>query len=111
MVVGYYTAFCIRIKCIIKTWCSKSLVRFGEEEVAVVATPGHTEGCVTYVHSKVPFAKPQRYIRWEDFVSFVTAVLPTNLTSLYFLKAGWAFTGDALLIRGCGRTDFQARFA
>merc|ERR1712209_182836 len=48
-------------------------VRFGEEEVAVVATPGHTEGCVTYVHS----------------------------------KAGWAFTGDALLIRGCGRTDFQ----
>jgi len=28
-------------------------VRFGEEEVAVVATPGHTEGCVTYVHSKV----------------------------------------------------------
>jgi len=48
-------------------------VRFGEEEVAVVSTPGHTEGCVTYVHS----------------------------------KAGWAFTGDALLIRGCGRTDFQ----
>ena len=27
--------------------------RFGEEEVAVMATPGHTEGCVTYVHSKV----------------------------------------------------------
>ena len=77
----------------------------------MVATPGHTEGCDTYVHSKVAFGKPQRYIRWEDIVSFVTAVLPANLTSLSFLKAGWAFTGDALLIRGCGRTDFQARFA
>ncbi|VDD78106.1 unnamed protein product [Mesocestoides corti] len=37
------------------------------------STPGHTDGCFTYVlHS-----------------------------------AGAAFTGDALLIRGCGRTDFQ----
>ena len=25
-------------------------------------------------------------------------------------KAERAFTGDALLIRGCGRTDFQVRF-
>ena len=31
----------------------ENVVRFGEEEVAVVATPGHTEGCVTYVHAKV----------------------------------------------------------
>ena len=36
-------------------------------------TPGHTNGCVTYV-----------------------------LTS-----QSCAFTGDTLLIRGCGRTDFQ----
>ncbi|XP_037070100.1 persulfide dioxygenase ETHE1 homolog, mitochondrial-like [Pollicipes pollicipes] len=48
-------------------------VRFGGLELEVRATPGHTEGCVTYVlHS-------QRM----------------------------CFTGDALLIRGCGRTDFQ----
>merc|ERR1711992_6513 len=39
----------------------------------ILVSEGHTEGCVTYVHS----------------------------------KAGWAFTGDASLIRGCGRTDFQ----
>ncbi|XP_043540587.1 persulfide dioxygenase ETHE1, mitochondrial-like, partial [Chiloscyllium plagiosum] len=39
----------------------------------VRATPGHTNGCVTYV---------------------------LNDRSI-------AFTGDALLIRGCGRTDFQ----
>jgi len=48
-------------------------VKFGGEEVSVLSTPGHTEGCVTYLHR----------------------------------AGGWAFTGDALLVRGCGRTDFQ----
>jgi sulfur dioxygenase len=44
-------------------------------KVTLVArhTPGHTDGCVTYVTAE------------EDM----------------------AFTGDTLLIRGCGRTDFQ----
>lgn len=42
---------------------------FGREEVRVLATPGHTPACVSYL--------------WRDRV----------------------FTGDALLIRGCGRTD------
>jgi glyoxylase-like metal-dependent hydrolase (beta-lactamase superfamily II) len=27
--------------------------------------------------------------------------------SYYLAAAGWVFTGDALLIRSCGRTDFQ----
>ncbi|CAI4221865.1 unnamed protein product [Auanema sp. JU1783] len=49
------------------------VINFGNETLEVRATPGHTDGCVTYV----------------DF---------TNKN---------AFTGDALLIRGCGRTDFQ----
>ncbi|CAB3379971.1 Hypothetical predicted protein [Cloeon dipterum] len=40
---------------------------------ATNATPGHSNGCLTYV------CKEQ----------------------------GMAFTGDTLLIRGCGRTDFQ----
>lgn len=48
-------------------------VAFGSRWVEVRATPGHTNGCVTYVV--------------DDH------------------KA--AFTGDALLVRGCGRTDFQ----
>lgn len=48
-------------------------VVFGERFLEVRATPGHTDGCVTYV------LDDQRM----------------------------AFTGDALLIRGCGRTDFQ----
>jgi glyoxylase-like metal-dependent hydrolase (beta-lactamase superfamily II) len=50
-----------------------SIVPFGREKLEVRATPGHTSGCVTYVHH----------------------------------EAGMAFTGDALLVRGCGRTDFQ----
>ena len=47
---------------------------FGESSLEVLATPGHTSGCVTY------------YSPQDD---------------------GMAFTGDALLIQGCGRTDFQ----
>jgi len=48
-------------------------VAFGSRGVTVRATPGHTNGCLTYV--------------LDD--------------------ESMAFTGDALLIRGCGRTDFQ----
>ena len=43
----------------------------GQQTIAVIATPGHTAGSVSYL--------------WRDRV----------------------FTGDALLINGCGRTDFQ----
>ncbi|NMF90747.1 MBL fold metallo-hydrolase [Aromatoleum petrolei] len=48
-------------------------VVFGERYLEVRATPGHTNGCLTYV--------------LDD--------------------QSMAFTGDCLLIRGCGRTDFQ----
>ena len=48
---------------------------FGRHRIEVRATPGHTDGCVTYV------------------------VRDGAVTR--------AFSGDALLIRGCGRTDFQ----
>lgn len=49
-------------------------ISFGERHVEVRATPGHTDGCLTYV--------------LDDHSA--------------------AFTGDCLLIRGCGRTDFQS---
>ncbi|KAG9470811.1 persulfide dioxygenase ETHE1, mitochondrial [Eleutherodactylus coqui] len=49
------------------------LIKFGKYSLEARATPGHTDGCLTYV---------------------------LNDKSM-------AFTGDALLIRGCGRTDFQ----
>lgn len=48
-------------------------VEFGKRWLEVRATPGHTNGCLTYVV--------------DDQQA--------------------ALTGDALLIRGCGRTDFQ----
>jgi sulfur dioxygenase len=49
-------------------------IAFGSHSLEVRSTPGHTDGCVTYV-----------------------------------LDGGkMCFTGDAVLIRGCGRTDFQA---
>jgi len=46
---------------------------FGKRSLEARATPGHTDGCMTYVLD----------------------------------ERSMAFTGDALLIRGCGRTDFQ----
>lgn len=48
-------------------------IKFGQQSLTVRETPGHTDGCVTYVTGDQTMA----------------------------------FTGDALLIRGCGRTDFQ----
>ncbi|XP_070033283.1 persulfide dioxygenase ETHE1 homolog, mitochondrial-like [Nicotiana tomentosiformis] len=54
-------------------------IYFGDIFLEVRATPGHTLGCVTYVTGDGPNQ----------------------------LQPRMAFTGDALLIRGCGRTDFQ----
>lgn len=48
------------------------VILFGQEEITVIATPGHTQGSVSFL--------------WRDRV----------------------FTGDTLLIGGCGRTDFQS---
>jgi glyoxylase-like metal-dependent hydrolase (beta-lactamase superfamily II)/rhodanese-related sulfurtransferase len=48
-------------------------VAFGERHLEVRSTPGHTDGCVSYV--------------LDD--------------------RSMAYTGDALLVRGCGRCDFQ----
>ena len=51
----------------------RARVAFGKRFLEVRSTPGHTNGCVTYVLDNESIA----------------------------------FTGDCLLIRGCGRTDFQ----
>ncbi|MBU6257551.1 MAG: MBL fold metallo-hydrolase [Burkholderiales bacterium] len=48
-------------------------IEFGARHLEARATPGHTDGCMSYV--------------LDD--------------------RSLAFTGDSLLIRGCGRTDFQ----
>ncbi len=46
-------------------------LNLGEKNIKVIATPGHTNTCLTF--------------KFQNMI----------------------FTGDALLIRGCGRTDFQ----
>lgn len=51
-------------------------INVGEVKMQVIATPGHTDGCVTFLLQ--PSVGP-----------------------------AMVFTGDALLIQGCGRTDFQ----
>lgn len=56
----------------------KDQVRFGEYALEVLATPGHTDGCVSFL-----------------------------LRGTAQATQAAVFTGDALLIRGCGRTDFQ----
>jgi sulfur dioxygenase len=48
------------------------VLRFGNEQLKALHTPGHTAGSMSYL--------------WRDHV----------------------FTGDTLLINGCGRTDFQS---
>jgi sulfur dioxygenase len=50
----------------------------GAIQIEARKTPGHTNGCVSYVVSETGSSEPAK-----------------------------VFTGDALLIRGCGRTDFQ----
>ena len=55
------------------TFAPGDKIHFGGRYIEARATPGHTDGCVSYV---------------TDDGSMV-------------------FTGDAMLIQGCGRTDFQ----
>jgi sulfur dioxygenase len=55
------------------TVVSGDKIKFGGNHLEVRATPGHTEGCVSFVTS----------------------------------DGKMVFTGDTLLIQGCGRTDFQ----
>lgn len=53
-----------------------STLRFGNQEIRALHTPGHTAGSMSYVWE----TSGQRHV----------------------------FTGDTLLINGCGRTDFQS---
>ncbi len=62
------------------------VIWFGRHGVEVRETPGHTSGCVSYVTVE----------RSE-----------TGGRVSRGIERPMAFTGDALLIRGCGRIDFQ----
>ena len=58
-------------------------LRFGNEEIHAIHTPGHTAGSMSYL--------------WHSLQGQRRAT-----------DSGHVFTGDTLLINGCGRTDFQS---
>lgn len=64
-----------QVPCVSEVVGQGDTLRFGAHTIEVRHTPGHTDGCVSYI------------VRDGDRTL--------------------AFTGDALLVRGCGRTDFQ----
>jgi glyoxylase-like metal-dependent hydrolase (beta-lactamase superfamily II)/rhodanese-related sulfurtransferase len=61
------------------------VVRFGRESLTVLGTPGHTQGCLSF-----------------SFTASTSS--PSSASSP---SGKMVFTGDALLVRGTGRTDFQ----
>ena len=64
-----------QIECVDRHLYHGDLLRFGQYNLEVRNTPGHTSACLSFV----VLTELQKYV----------------------------FTGDALFIRGCGRTDFQ----
>jgi sulfur dioxygenase len=62
-------------------------LRFGSEQIRALHTPGHTAGSMSYLWLPDPGHK-RGHRRATD--------------------TGHVFTGDTLLINGCGRTDFQS---
>ena len=62
-------------------------LRFGDEQIRAMHTPGHTAGSMSYL--------------WQPDQGHTGGHRRTE-------DAGHVFTGDTLLINGCGRTDFQS---
>ena len=80
------------------------VLAFGREALRVLATPGHTAGSVCfYWERKTPPA---------DEVPTEAANVPLGHEMRPDLRPAYderhVFTGDTLLIGGCGRTDFQS---
>eukprot|EP00475_Leptophrys_vorax_P037276 TRINITY_DN64020_c0_g1_i1.p1 TRINITY_DN64020_c0_g1~~TRINITY_DN64020_c0_g1_i1.p1 ORF type:complete len:280 (+),score=27.30 TRINITY_DN64020_c0_g1_i1:284-1123(+) len=87
------------------------IVPFGNYGLQVRATPGHTEGCVTYVLVETHPNLEEALGRKSEADAMVDGdeniIRELRAYSIEQLPVKMAFTGDALLIRGCGRTDFQ----
>ncbi|GJP46765.1 hypothetical protein CLOM_g6007 [Closterium sp. NIES-68] len=84
------------------------VIPFGRFGLQVRATPGHTKGCITFVlvERVATVAAGTAEADGQDSVWREGSV---DVEGFAFdkLVTRMAFTGDALLIRGCGRTDFQ----
>lgn len=78
------------------------LIRFGRERLVVLHTPGHTAGSACFYWERVPHEH-------EDPPTEATqAPLGHQMRPDQRHDERHVFTGDTLLIQGCGRTDFQS---
>ena len=75
---------------------------FGREQLQVLHTPGHTAGSVCYYWQRAPHPAPGRPS--ERSRSDLGHEMRPDLRQ----DERHVFTGDTLLIQGCGRTDFQS---
>uniref|UniRef100_A0AC34PZ45 Metallo-beta-lactamase domain-containing protein n=1 Tax=Panagrolaimus sp. JU765 TaxID=591449 RepID=A0AC34PZ45_9BILA len=91
---------------------NNDLLVFGEENLQVRSTPGHTNG---FLSAACGDALADLHVQNNDLIVFGEENLQVRSTPghtngcLSYVHHGSrkVFTGDALLIRGCGRTDFQ----
>ena len=75
---------------------------FGRERLQVLHTPGHTAGSVCYYWQRAPHAAA------EPPSERAPAELGHEMRPDLRQDERHVFTGDTLLIQGCGRTDFQS---
>ena len=78
-------------------------IAFGHERLRVLNTPGHTAGSVCYLWQRAepPHEEPPSS---QDLQAEADHVMRPG----HRQDACHVFTGDTLLIQGCGRTDFQS---
>ena len=78
------------------------VLRFGRESVRVLHTPGHTQGSVCFYWERKTIE--------DEEIPTELANLPLGHEMRPDLRQDerHLFTGDTLLIGGCGRTDFQS---
>lgn len=79
---------------------------FGRFALRPLATPGHTKGCCSF------YLAPDEWEKEQGGGSGASAAVSAadvarRLGRRRRRSPGLVFSGDALLIRGCGRTDFQ----
>lgn len=77
-------------------------VTFGAEQLRVLATPGHTAGSLSYYWERASGEAP------ESPRDAAAVPLGHEMRPDLRQNGRHVFTGDTLLIQGCGRTDFQS---
>ena len=77
-------------------------VPFGREQLRVLHTPGHTAGSVCFYWQRAP------HPHVEPPTEVTEVELGHEMRPDLRHDERHVFTGDTLLIQGCGRTDFQS---